>query len=76
MNPQGEALGSHFLLIVSCHASNGVYGKIVFQTFLPALVWFPFHFLSVKGTLPVFRFFFPEEILPYIAVGLVYLWKR
>lgn len=64
-------------LIVGHLATGWVYGKNVSQPFLPALM-FLFVYLSDKlVTLLVFGvFIFSEEIVPYVAVDSVYLWKE
>lgn len=60
LGPPGRSSRFQFLAM----SGVGGCGEII----LPALMWFPFHFLCVKGTLLGFRLF-SEEIVAYEAVG-------
>lgn len=74
-DPQGAAPVLSFLLIMGwC----GVYGKIVSQPLLPALLWFPSGLLDVKELLFQFLvFFFPlEEMFSYISVDSMCPWEK
>lgn len=68
--PRGEAPGFEFLTSVSDNAGDGVYGKIVSQPFLPALMWFSSLICPMWRGCSISFLFFPEEIVAYIAIDL------
>lgn len=65
-----------FCPIASCHTKGRVLGKIMSQSVLPVLMWFPPGFPDVIGTLPQFLGLSFGRNCSIFTVDFVCLWEE